>query len=233
MNILPIEVKNIRLTLLGGKNPKADHRHLYDVTFKFWMNFWTQVYAEVGSQTTPNPDDFFRQDYIPVLHIGDEILATHMYSIFDVSQTAIQHHSYFKKMYPENVFSELEAKNISKVMTMEYLCVNPKYRKTKLPFSMSHVLISLGIKTFLEITDCDSILTVLRVDNKTLDLSYQFGFEELKNLDRSILYNAESAYSICIKNQARVTEEAQSLKIFTDLWEQNQYQMNSSRKKAA
>ena len=104
MSTLP--ARSLEYRLLPGKPPFGfSQPELHDKVFLFWKRFWNQVLERNGSAHKPNPDDFFRQDYIGVLLSEGKIVALHAHSFFDLSLQVTRHHSYFTRYFTPKALS--------------------------------------------------------------------------------------------------------------------------------
>lgn len=212
-------LNQLELSILPGKNPERHQVKLYERAYHFWLQFWTQVLNDVQSNTQLNPDDFFRQDHILVLHIGHEIIAMHLYSEFNFFTPLMQEHSYFKNDFPEQYFTELEKLSIRRTLSMEYLSVNPLYRKSSSSLLTAQILISLGVKFFLEKTKADSIVALVRNDNNAFSLCSTFGLKELKGVPREIKNNCETVFAIATREDVKFSQNLEVYRLVEKLWQ--------------
>ena len=158
------------------RNPNTNLTSLTNKTYNLWKNIWNHTFKENGCTRGARSDDFFRQNFIPIIKNEDDIIAIHFYSLYSFLTPNIYEQSYLKEHFPEQFFKIMEEKNINLAMTMESLCVNPKYRKSKIGQSSVHTLVILGMKIFFEYTQCDAIITPARADLGVADIGYSLGF---------------------------------------------------------
>lgn len=81
-------IKQCQYIILPGKCP-ADfaRKDLYNKAFDYWKSFWQTFFNENNLAHSGYADDFFRQDFIPVFLYKDEIVAMHLYTLFDFQLT--------------------------------------------------------------------------------------------------------------------------------------------------
>jgi hypothetical protein len=213
MNLKPFDLNYV---ILSGRFCKAEQLPIYQSAFEFWFKNWSMVYAELAANKGPNPDDFFRQDFIPVILHEGKIVAIHLYSLYDVRMRCGFEHSYLKYNFNEVFFSDCQRWGIGKMMSMESLFVDANYRKSKTGVQLSEVLISLGQKVFAELTDADAIFAPARSDNKVAQTCNRLGFDSVqKNI---ILNNVPVDFIFCRRPQIRNAED--EVRFFVEsLWE--------------
>jgi hypothetical protein len=124
-------------------------KELYSRAYAFWKQTWQKIFTDVGSPEAFWADDFYRQDYVPVITYDGQITAAHFYTVFDFDHPAVKDHRYFSIFTPF-AMKWVEREQPSRVMSMEFLTVHPEWRKKDLGFSMAEVLISLGLKLMKE-----------------------------------------------------------------------------------
>lgn len=183
------KLENSRYVVLTGKmSPDSENFELYKNVYKLWKSTWTKAFAAVGSPDSFSPDNFYRQDYIPIIAHNDEPIAAHFYTLFHSENPAAMDHEYFE-IFSDTALSILRENDAQKLMSLEYLTVNPAYRKSVIGFSVAEVLSGLCCKFIKEI-DCDAGLGVA-VKAARIDLM-------AKNLGFDILdSNAKRGNLVC------------------------------------
>lgn len=161
--------------LPGNPGPGFQKIELYHRAYMMWKEFWEQVYGDAGAADCFKPDDFLRQDFIPVLTYKNEIVAMHLYTLFNTTNYAVRDHRYFA-FYPENFFSYLSDKQSPYAMSIEYLTVAPGWRKRNVGFSIGESLIGCSLN-YLEPTNAQVAIAPARTDNKVHTMCYNFGFD--------------------------------------------------------
>ncbi len=175
-----MQMSDFSYVILPGRFYKDEEKPLFEKAYRFWRENWDAVYKELNAGFKVNPDDFFKQDFIPVIVHEENIVAIHLYSLYDIRSDVSLEHSYLSHNFNHSYFEDLRRKNIEKVMSMESLFVNPAYRKSKTGISMVHVLGSLGQRVFLNYTDAHAIIAPARNDNKVSNVAYEIGFEPIQ-----------------------------------------------------
>jgi len=177
--------------ILPGKitSPNADPKvvSLLDEAYFLWKNIWDSTFKGNGVEKKASPDDFFRQNFIPIIKNETDIIAIHLYSIFNLSSKAMREHSYLKNNFNDKFFSVMEQENIKLAMTMESLIVHPDYRRTKIGQSYFLAISYLGMQLFADFTNCDAIIAPVRRDVGIAEAAEKIGFSAT---DKNItLYN--------------------------------------------
>lgn len=157
-------VRSLTYHLLPG-NPGLDfpRADLHDQVYAFWKRFWVAQLEANGTRTKPHPDDFLRQDRVGVLVRGDEIVALHAHTFFDLRRLSAREHSYFSRYYTEKFFTELKERGAHRVMTIENFSLLPAWRSREVGVSLAAVMAGLGLEIARE-ADVDAAIAVARCD---------------------------------------------------------------------
>lgn len=137
---------DLQYVILPARPPKRFARmELYNAVYDFWEHVWSET---LRAGAVPDPhwrDGFLRQDFVTALLSGSEIVAAHLYGLVNLESHAIRKDSYFE-ILPPAAFAYLADKDYALAMTMEYLCVNPAYRRRGGTLSLADVLLGLGMR---------------------------------------------------------------------------------------
>ncbi len=164
-----------RYVILPGKpGPGSQNQELHDRAYEFWKSFWSKIYSDAGSPESFVPEDFTRQDFIPVILHGDTIVAMHLYTIFNIRSLAIREHRYFK-FFPEEFFSYLWDHSVDSVLSLEFLTVAEGWRKHDIGVSLSRVLVDCSRRLMNQLP-VGALIGPARSDNKVNEMVVDFGF---------------------------------------------------------
>lgn len=214
------DAQKFEYVILPGKNCPRSSIDLYDKAFDFWLHFWTDVFIQNGSDEKPDPDTFFRQDFVPIITYEGQVAALHLYSIFDLLSKSIFSQSYLAGNFSVTYFEQIRKMQIGRVMTMESLSVHPDFRKRKVGFSLASLLGSLGQKVFSELTDCEAIICPARVDNKVTEIAAELGFQTI--VSGVSLYNTPVDLILCRQSDIRQSENPVIQTMAAKLWREHQ-----------
>lgn len=138
-------VNDLQYVLLPGRfNPGFEGSALYDKAYDYWLKFWNQVYVDNGTTDQADGADFQRADIVALLISGDEIASMHLYSIVNLENAASSHYPYFAGEHGRSFYEALKPLSLKTAMTLEYLTVNPDWRKSKIGFSLTPVVCGLA-----------------------------------------------------------------------------------------
>lgn len=141
--------------------------------FETWLKVWTETYKEKNFEV--KAEEFIRHDLICAITANNyEAAAVHCYSFFDLNSKPDVSTKYFQFFSPAFV-EKMKGRNISTVMSMEYLTVNENFRSSSVGFSLGRVLIQLGVRLF-EQTPGQAIIAPARKDVKVHEMAYDCGF---------------------------------------------------------
>lgn len=176
--------RSLQLYLLPGRPEEGfTLTEWHNRAFEFWKERWTHAFRAMGAPD-PNLDNFLRQNCVLVVARGEQVVALHAYTIFDLSLTAHRQHSYFTKHCTAKTLAQLDERSVRRVMSMEYLCVDPEWRTSKVGVQMAAVISEIGMQ-YAKAQNVDAILGVARAEKGIDTLAQEFGariFDEHPNL---------------------------------------------------
>jgi hypothetical protein len=221
----------MQYSVLSKINLDSNTAKLYDQAYQFWFQSWSEYYKILDPSFKPNPDDFFRQDFVVLIHENQKIAAIHLYSIFDLRSQKITLQSYLNYNFNDIFFAEMRRQKQKKIMTMESLFVDPEFRKSAIGFPIAHVLACLGQRIFRDLTDCDAIIAPARNDVKIAQIGYQIGFEALqKNIQ---LHGVSVDLIFCLRHRIKDHPDETVRNQVETFWRQVGTQTNFPRKIAS
>ena len=183
------DLNKMQYVVLPGKfYSDSPFIELQNKVYKFWKNIWKDVFTEVGSPNSLVPDDFLRQDLISTILYDNEVIACHLYTLFNIDQDVTLDHRYFS-IFPNDVIDMFKKRNAKQLMSIEFLTVHPEWRKTSgLGMSFGFVMRELTARIINQ-SGTDVAVAPARKQNKVDELAYKFGFECLKqNVSRGNLH---------------------------------------------
>jgi hypothetical protein len=173
INLNQKKLSQLQYYILPGKPPtNFEHQELHDRAYCYWRDFWRKVF---GDDESVLADDFIRQDFVPVVMLDTQIVAMHLYTVFNPESVATREHSYFKT-YPPEFFDFLTERNAKRVMSIESLTVDPNWRKSQVGISLGETLIGASLK-YLDALDIDANIAPTRNDRGVNKMCYNFGFD--------------------------------------------------------
>lgn len=142
--------------------------------YETWKKGWEGTFQELSSDAQVVSPDFIRQSIVAGLFLNrSEVIGLQAYSIFNLNWNAHLEHPYFKT-YPPKVFEILKNEGVQQVMTMEYLYVNPDWRRSVVGISLADVICSLGLRLFAA-SSAQAITSVTRNERKVNEMLYRKG----------------------------------------------------------
>ncbi len=170
-------VYDFKYQIISGDCPSnSSYINLHNQAFLYWRDFWNAIYAPSHKVSA---DDFFRQKFIPIVTFKNEIVAMHLYTVFNPKSYVAMEHSYFTA-YPKEFFEYLKLNNVKSVMSIESLTVNSDWRKSKIGLSLGETLIGCSLK-FLDPLNIEAVIAPTRNDRGVNTMCYNFGFDCYKS----------------------------------------------------
>jgi hypothetical protein len=227
---MPSDLNRFQYVVLPSKFCHEEYLPLYDRAYHFWKDNWNRVFADLKADKTVDPDDFFRQDFIPLVVCGEDIVAIHLYTLYDFRTDAVFEHSYLSHNFDSTFVDECRKKGLFKMMSMESIFANPAYRKSKTGVNWPLMMAALGQKIFLEKTDAQSIFAPARVDIKVSESVRPLGFEILR--PNVMLNNVPVDFIICRRENVKPAPDADRF-LVQKLWASRTYAGEFDAKKSA
>lgn len=166
--------------ILPGTYKKNDYYlKMHNQLYSFWFASWSKVFSGLCHPTEVKNSEFRRQSFVGALvNDSQEVIGITLHTLFNLESLADCNHHYFTNNYSDQFLNELKRRQLTKVISIEYLTVAENYRKGELGFSVAKYLVSLAhrlqvlLMTEVSISSC-------RKDLKIDKLEMQFGGKPL------------------------------------------------------
>ena len=220
MSSKSLRFEKLKYSVLPGNHfYDTQKRPLYDRTYSLWKEFWKTIYTNVGSPESFLADDFFRQTYVGVITHDSDIVAVLGSTIFDINSPSTLDHRYFK-FYPVPFISALKKSELTRILSVEFLTVPERWRKSVTGLSLSEAIIGLNLKLMNE-SFADGVIGTARRDNKVHTSCFKFGFETVVGNVKKRNFEVEL---IALKREKlRPHPEKNLAKLIEKLWENREH----------
>ncbi|NJL24242.1 MAG: hypothetical protein HC902_03045 [Calothrix sp. SM1_5_4] len=173
-------LKNLQYVILPGRlelgSPWTD---LQNRAYSYWVEFWNGVFKANKVEAPVNfKPAFFRMSAITVLLFENQIIGMHMYCFFNLEQLSHRDHEYFQSERGSRFIEILQKHGVSRIMSMEFLTVDPNWRKGSVGISLGAVLSSLGSR-IQRAAGLEAATTIARKDLGVDAFARDFGFENV------------------------------------------------------
>ncbi len=168
---------------------------IHKKAFTHWKDFWGKEYSSYGSNLHLNPMDFYRQDIYTFITYDDEIIGTNSLTFFDLSYD-LTSYPYLSFMYPEETLDYLRSKNVSNIMTLQFLMVDPRFRYKITKLNLAGVIVSLSIK-HQSLYNISGTLTAARTEVRAADVATKCGFTQISK--EKLVHNVPVVSMFCEK----------------------------------
>lgn len=189
----------------------------YDRAYKYWSSFWAKFWdTSNGSQVPPASalgEIFYRQNVVNSLTHEGNFVGMVMQTKYDLRFQATKETPYFSH-YPKEIFDQLLSLGIRRVVTHEFLTVDPDWRKTIRGFSVSEWLMALGAR-MMEALGGEGSVAIARKDIGVNKLCYRLGWQCLQE---DVLYKGYPCDVICLLSGKSICPEPIKA-IIDDLWQ--------------
>lgn len=193
--------------------------------YSLWQEIWEKVFSEKGLNGAANPDDFFRQHLVHALLKGEQVVGFIMGTRFDPRINSHLDHSYISQLQLDNLRNKLPHES-ARILSMEYLSVNEKFRKTLIDgISFGELLIGLSLKSLGSI-GCDFAVGTPRMDIHVDRMASRMGMWRLQEPIQKYKYQCDVVASRRL--DIRQIADPQMEALVNSLWsQQNSYFENN------
>lgn len=193
-------------------NIPADKTVLVDRAFALWKEIYSQELESRGLQLAE--EDFWNCRLLCIVENGEHIIGTHNYNVFDLRTLACGH-KYFNDVTPERI-QILKKQNMHRLMSMEYLLVNPLFRGSKSPIRWGEVVIGLGFKV-MKHSPWEAMIGIARADKNVNTMGLRMGCKETESITKN-----QTPCKVMIMGKAEIKDnvDPDTQKFINRLWAQ-------------
>lgn len=192
---------NLNLTyyIFPGTYKKNDfYLIIHNQLFSFWYYNWSKVFGSLANPIEIKSSDFRRQTYIGALiDTSNEIIGITLHTVFNLNALADCNHHYFTTNYSDQFLTELKKRQLTQVMSIEYLTVAENYRKRESGFSAAKYLVALSHR-LQRYVGVEASISTCRKDVQVDKLEMQFGGQPLN--PPGIIYGVETQNLVTYTN---------------------------------
>ncbi|MEN0059395.1 MAG: hypothetical protein AAGB31_11220 [Bdellovibrio sp.] len=146
-NVKEMKLEDLSYHILPSKRfAGSSFSKLHDNVFNFFVRRWEEAFNNTKDQGTPAhgwEDHFLKQDIVTAITCKDEVVAAHLYTVYDLSAASTRKSEYFS-FFPQTTIPELIRRGIQNVTSMEYLCVDESVKRNTLELSLGKTILGLG-----------------------------------------------------------------------------------------
>lgn len=164
---------------------------LYRLLFRQWCDFWSKEYSEYGSSAELDPMNFYRQDKYTAIIDGDQIVATHALTFFDLNYD-FDKFEYFGEMHQIPTLERLKSDGLTRILVQQYFMVNSEYSVRKTGLNLSAVMAMLSLRNQ---KGYDGTLTAARTEVAAGSLALKIGFNKIS--ESHLVHNVPVASFFC------------------------------------
>lgn len=142
------DLSGLRYIIVPSKLPRECSKgavEAHNALFNFWVKHWSKAFAATGAPEEGWEDHFIRQDVCVGLFLGDQVIACHLYSMYDLRSSASLGSEYFH-YFSELSIADLKKRRLSHLMSMEYLGVDGDYRINQQNVGLGKLVVALGTR---------------------------------------------------------------------------------------
>jgi hypothetical protein len=205
-----------RLFILPGRCPaEFGHVAFHNEVYEFWKAFWSNVFKENGSASSPDANTFYRQDFVAVIMKGEKIVGTVFFTENNLASDVISEISYFSRPHVSEFAQQMRKSKVYTLSTLEMLTVAPEFRKRLAGISFGTVLIGLVMEAF-KASEAAVVFGPVRTDNGADKLLFDFGWKLVS--EGYSMHGTPVALSALFRADLKPSENALHQKLIDHLW---------------
>lgn len=144
-NVTQMQISDIEYHVLPAKRlAGSSFADLHDKVFNFFVRRWEEAFEETPGKPAPGWEDhFLKQDMVTAITHKGEVIAAHLYTVYDLSAASTLRSEYFGFVAKETIQGLLQ-QGVRNVTSMEYLCVDSSVKRNSLGLSFGKIILGLG-----------------------------------------------------------------------------------------
>lgn len=183
-----------------------------EAAFALWRENYQQEYSSRGLEF--HVDHFWNARVLAVILNENEVVGVHLYNSYDLRTSITTNHPYFGDISQDRL-TDFKKQGDLRLMSMEYLLVNPKYRGKSSPVRWGEVVIGLGF-LFLLSSSWDAAIGIGREDKKVNLMAAKMGCQQAEQLVKNdtpcrVLFMSRQDY--------KRHEDPRVRELIAELWE--------------
>lgn len=198
--------------LIDMANINSESIGLIEGAFQLWKHSYRNEFETRG--LTLSEEDFWSCRLLAVLETNDEILGLHIYNVFDIRTCIKKSHKYLRDI-SELRLQHFLNQGVHRLMSMEYLLVNPKFRGKNSSTRWAEVIIGLGFNVMLH-SPWDAAIGIARTDKKVDLMSMKMGGHDTESLIKN---QTPCKVMFMTKSEYKQHENTHTRLLIEELWQ--------------
>ena len=145
---MPAAVDDFRYVILPVRPPIGlAARSIRNKAYEHWKTYWQRMFRHKAADFC-TPLEFFRQDLVFCLFLGEEIAAQNLATFFHTDDLITLDLPYFQAFRGEAI-RLMAAKQAKTVMSIEFTSVSPQFGERRTGLRLGEIVNALALETFL------------------------------------------------------------------------------------
>ena len=209
---MPREI--FRYAILPARPPfEFALRDTYNRAYEYWRTYWQRMFRLKAADFF-SPTEFFRQDLICCLFLGEEIVAQNLSTFVHLDNIITSELPYFQ-VFRGEVSAMLAARQTKTIMTIEYTSVNPRFGERRIGLRLGEIVNALALENFKS-RDIDATVGTPRRLSGLGDLGVQQGYHRIS----AGIQKATWELDVCIgfKGEMKEHPDSEYRSIIRSVW---------------
>ena len=145
---MPAICDDFRYVILPARPPLGlAARSICNKAYEHWKTYWQRIFRHKAADFC-TPLEFFRQDLVFCLFVGEEIAAQNLATFFHTDDLITLDLPYFQAFRGE-AMRLMAAKQAKSVMSIEYTSVSPQFGERRTGLRLGEIVNALALEMFL------------------------------------------------------------------------------------
>lgn len=200
----------------GRMPPDSIEAARHDQIYVYWRDFWNDVFTKSGAVYDQKfQSEFSQMNLVVALMSEEKIAGVHLYRFFDLRRVSHRERDQFAS--GGTFVAKMLECGIQTVMTLEYLTIDPGWRKRETGVSLATVLGSLATRVQRAI-GIDACTGICRLDVGVDRMFHEIGGMEMG--ERRVVLNTPVTFMAAPSWNSRDVSDAKTKEVVDRLWKE-------------
>jgi hypothetical protein len=211
-----IDQESLLYVILPGKSPpEFPYFEHYNLAYEHWKATWKRTFARRGKPEYFNAYDFLRQDFVSTVFYRDEVVSQNLSTFFYI-ENPVTHDSLYFSSFNELAGDFFKAHEINKILSIEYISVNPKYSNRRSGWHFSDIVVGLGLE-LVKHFGADATTGMPRRIAGIDEIGRRYGYRTIgSNISKAGL---GLDLAVALRDEIKLHPDPKTRELIRDLWQ--------------
>jgi hypothetical protein len=211
-----IDQESLLYVILPGKcPPEFPYFEKYNQAYEHWKATWKRTFARRGKLDYFNAYDFLRQDFVSTIFYRDEVVSQNLSTFFSMANPITRDTAYFWQ-FNELADDFFKTHEVDKILSIEYISVNPKYSTRRSGFHFSDIGVGLGLE-LVKHFGADATTGMPRRVAGVDEIGRRYGYRTIRsNISKAGL---GLDLAVALRDEIKLHPDKKTRDLILDLWQ--------------